>query len=54
VATFEGRGVCFSYLGYHSTFSSLVVIKLFFEMIFFKNYSFNEMPKFKEIIAQGC
>jgi len=35
VATFEGRGVCFSYLGYHSTFSSLVVIKLFFEMIFF-------------------
>jgi hypothetical protein len=33
VATFEGRRVYFSYLGYHNTFSSLAVMKLFFEMI---------------------
>jgi hypothetical protein len=38
VATFGGRGVCFSYLKNHNTFISLVVIKLFLEMIiFFKN-----------------
>jgi hypothetical protein len=38
LATFGGRGVCFSYLKYHNTFSSLVVITIFFEMIIFKIY----------------
>jgi hypothetical protein len=55
VATFGERGVCFSYLKYHNTFSSLVVIKLFLEMIiFFKNIHSMKCHKFKEIITQGC